>query len=86
MKNIAHYFLVVGISLILTLVAATTATLISYEIYNWLHPIGDPVARGDDLGGPLFASFFGLIFFVMSLPIALFFTHFCLIKFTKGKK
>jgi hypothetical protein len=57
MRNFARLLLVFGISQILTLVIAITATLVASEIYNCSHPISDPIARGDDLSGPLFASF-----------------------------
>jgi hypothetical protein len=72
MKTIIRYFIILVVSLFFTLVAAIATTLVAAEIYNWLHPISDPIARGDDLGGPMFASFFGFIFFIVIFPLALF--------------
>ena len=72
MKTIIKYLLILIVSLILTLSASITTAFVAFEVYNWKHPISDPVARGDDLGGPMFSSFFGFIFFVAIFPVALF--------------
>lgn len=72
MKTIIRYFILLVVSLFFTLVAAIATTMVAFEIYNLLHPISDPIARGDDLGGPMFSSFFGFIFFVVIFPVVLF--------------
>jgi heme/copper-type cytochrome/quinol oxidase subunit 3 len=72
MKTIIRYLLILIVSLILTLFASIATAFVAFEIYNWKHPISDPVARGDDLGGPMFSSFFGFIVFAAIFPVALF--------------
>lgn len=72
MKIIIKYLLILIIGLIFTLLASIIAAFVAFEVYNWRHPISDPVARGDDLGGPMFSSFFGFIFFAAIFPVALF--------------